>query len=197
MQHQPTPDPIHNPWQITHCHTAYENPWIRILHHDVINPSGNAGIYGVVDFKNHAVGIIPIDDNGHTWIVGQFRFPTNSYEWEIPEGGANHNEDPTLCATRELQEETGLQARSLTPILHLHLSNSTTNERSTTYLATGITQGTPNPEETELLHIRHLPFTDVVNMVLNGMISDALSVASILQLHTMASTGKLSLPGYP
>ena len=184
-----------NPWTILSTREIYDNPWIGVVEHHVINPSGNPGIYGVVHFKNTAVAVIPVDDEGHTWLVGQYRFPTGTYEWEVPEGGAPPEEEPETCARRELAEETGLLAEKLRPILEMQLSNSTTNERSISYVATGITPGQASPEDTEKLAVRRLPLDEAIAMARRNEIRDALSVASLLQLDALRRDPGSGLPG--
>lgn len=183
-----------NPWKINRTDDIYENPWIRVVEHQVTNPSGYPGIYGVVHFKNTAVAVIPVDEEGHTWLVGQYRFPTGTYEWEVPEGGAPADEDPQDCARRELREETGLQAAELRPILEMQLSNSTTDERSISYLATGITHGPASPEDTEKLSVRRLPLDEAIAMARRNEIQDALSVASLLQIDALRRDPASGLP---
>ena len=117
-----------NPWQIVAEKNIYDNKWINVKEYDVINPSGGNGIYGKVHFKNHAIGIVPLDEQYNTWLVGQFRFATNNYSWEIPEGGGLLNEHPLAAAQRELLEETGLKADRWREVLQMHLSNSVTDE---------------------------------------------------------------------
>ena len=169
------------PWAIVESVSAYKNAWIEATHHTVIRPDGNEGIYGTVNFKNVAIAILPIDDDGCTWLVGQHRFPLDQYSWEIPEGGAPLGTDPLTSAQRELREEAGIVAREWRPILSMHLSNSVTDERSISYLATGLTFTEAEPEGTEDLKVRRVPFNDVVRMVLSGEITDALAVATILR----------------
>ena len=89
----------------------YDNPWIGVTEYDVLNPSGGKGIYGKVFFKNLAIGAVPLDGDGYTWLVGQYRFPLDRYSWEIPEGGGDVREAPVESAKRELLEETGLVAQ--------------------------------------------------------------------------------------
>ena len=175
-----------NPWKTLKTTVPYENPWIRIEHNEVLNPAGNPGIYGVVHFKNHAIGIVPVDEEGHTWLVGQYRFALGSYEWEIPEGGCPVGTDPLATAKRELKEETGLVAAEWTQLMEFHLSNSVSDEYGVAYLAKGLTQETAEPEETEALTLRRLPLKEAVQMTLDGKIKDALS---ILALQRVALSG--------
>src|ERR1700757_758785 len=98
-----------NPWTILGEKKVYDNKWIGITEYDVINPNGGKGIYGKVHFKNLAIGILPLDEELNTWLVGQYRFTLNAFSWEIPEGGGAA-EDPLGSASRELLEETGLVA---------------------------------------------------------------------------------------
>ena len=104
-----------NPWRTLRSSLRYDNPWISLTHHDVLNPSGNEGIYGVVHFKNRAIGVLALEHDSTTYLVGQYRYPLEAYSWEIPEGGGPHAEDPLTAAKRELLEETGLRAREARP----------------------------------------------------------------------------------
>lgn len=179
-----------NPWTTLNITDIYDNPWIHLDEHEVINPSGNPGIYGKVHFKNLACGIIPLDDNNATWIVGQYRYTLDCYSWEIPMGGVPLDADPLVGAQRELKEETGLTADRWRPILNVHMSNSITDETGIVYLAEGLTQGEPEFDDTEQIEIRKLPFEDVVRMVSDGEVTDILSVAGILKLAAMRQDGR-------
>ena len=181
-----------NPWKIISSEEKYLNPWIRVTEYKVINPSGGNGIYGKVGFRNLAVGVVPLDADLNTWLVGQFRFTLNQYSWEIPEGGAPEGTDPVLSAHRELLEETGLVADSMEKILEMHLSNSVTDEYGVIYLARNLTQQTACPEETEQLQVIKLPFEEVYNMVEDGRITDSMSVAAILKIKLMIADGRIS-----
>jgi len=173
---------MENPWTTNSIDVKYDNGWIRVEEHKVINPSGNNGIYGKVCFKNRAVGIIPVDRYGYTWLVGQYRYTLDDYSWEIPMGGCPENEEMEDAAKRELREETGLVAKKLTKVMDIHTSNSITDEEGIVYLAEKLTEGTPDFDETEEIAIKHIPFLEVVNMVINGQITDAISVAAILKV---------------
>ncbi len=178
-----------NPWKILSEKKVYDNQWIGLTEFGVINPGGGPGVYGKVHFKNIAVGIIPLDIDGHTYLVGQYRFPINQYSWEIPEGGSPENEDPLASAKRELAEETGLIANKWEPMLRMYLSNSVSDEFAIIYLATQLEQGRSAPEETEKLMVRKLLFEEVFQMVEKGEITDSLSVAAILKVKLMILGG--------
>jgi len=180
------PDHVPNPWTTLTERTAYENPWIRVSHRDVLNPAGGPGIYGVVQFKNTAIGIVPLDDEGCTWLVGQYRYTLGRYSWEIPEGGGPLGTSLLESAQRELLEETGITARRWTPLLEMHLSNSVTDEYGVVYLAQDLAFGESRPEDTEQLHIRRVPFSEAFRMVMDGEITDALSMAAILKIKVLS-----------
>lgn len=180
-----------NPWTKLSGEVKYENNWIRIEEDQVLNPVGNRGIYGVVHFKTYAVAIIPLDEENSTWIVGQYRYPLQSYEWEVVEGGCPENTSPLETAHRELMEEVGLKAEHMTLILEMQLSNSTTDEVSYTYVARGLTYVGAQPEEDEKLSIKKITFEELYQMTLRGEIRDGLSVASILKLKVLLEKGQI------
>jgi len=184
-------DDSQNPWTTLASAERYENPWIRVVEHQVLNPSGKPGIYGTVHFKNLALGVLPVDAEGHTYLVGQYRYPLGRYSWEIPEGGGRHDVDPLTSAKRELMEEVGLAASHWQEIIHLDLSNSVTDERAVCFLAWGLTQGDAQPDDTEKLAIRRLPVSEAIAMAVRGDITDAMSVAALLRFDVMALTGAL------
>jgi 8-oxo-dGTP pyrophosphatase MutT (NUDIX family) len=169
-----------NPWKTLSTRVEFENPWFRVTTHDTIAPDGSRPRYGKISFKNRAVAILPLDEDDHTWLVGQWRFPLGEYSWELPMGGSPLAVDPLESARRELQEETGLSADRWTCILRVHTSNSVTDEEGLVYLAEGLTAGTPSFDETEQLDIRRLPLAEAVAMAMDGRITDAISVAGLL-----------------
>jgi len=171
-----------NPW-ITHAtREIYDNNWICLTEHDVTNPGGGKSLYGKVHFKAFALGIIPLDKDNNTWLVGQHRYPLNEYSWEIPMGGGSLDLPRLDSAKRELKEETGLSAANWTPLCKIHLSNSVSDEVGYAYLAQDLTQGETEFEETEKLDVKKLPFETVVGMCDEGEITDSLSVAAIYRL---------------
>ena len=180
-----------NPWTITGQRQVYDNNWIGLTEFDVINGSGGKGIYGKVHFKNLAIGIVALDEEYNTWLVGQHRFPLDAYSWEIPEGGGPLADEPLDSAKRELLEETGMTATSWQKIQRMHLSNSVSDEEAIIYVATGLTMGEAQPEETEQLSLRKLPFKDAFNMVMKGEITDSMSVAGIMKTYILIQEGKI------
>lgn len=170
-----------NPWQTLETKPIYSNPWINVTESQVLNPKGGEGIYGVVHFKNKAIGVIPVDKEGYTYLVGQYRYTLNEYSWEIPEGGGPMNEDPLVAAKRELKEETGYEASEWKLISRIHTSNSVTDEEGFLYLATGLTLGESEPEDTEELAVKKVHFSEAIAMVMNDQITDSLSIAAILK----------------
>lgn len=180
-----------NPWTITDSKKVYENNWIGLTEYDVINPSGGKGIYGEVHFKNYAIGILPLDDEMNTWLVGQYRFPLKAYSWEIPEGGGPLGLPTLDSAKRELLEETGITATDWTEIQTMHLSNSVSDEYAVIYIARGLTMGTAEPEETEELVLRKLPFEEAYQMAVDGRITDSMSVAALLRTKILLLENKL------
>jgi len=180
-----------NPWKIKSVKEIYDNPWIHLSEYTVVNPAGRDGIYGKVHFKNIAVGVMVLDEQMNTYLVGQFRFPLNSYSWEIPEGGCPLEEDTLLNGKRELLEETGLIAEQWDTLFGMHLSNSVSDEKAIVYLARSIKQSIPNPEETEQLTVKKVPFSEAVKMVEKGEITDSMSVAAIYKVQLLLAQGKL------
>ncbi len=174
-----------NPWTKLSSIEIYTNPWITVEEHQVINPRGGRGIYGKVEFKNKAIGIIPIDQQGNTWLVGQYRYTLDEYSWEIPMGGGPVEDDILTSAKRELKEETGLVAKEWQNIMRIHTSNSVTDEEGFVFIAKDLEQHETAFDETEDLQIKKLPFQEAVDMVMDGRITDSLSVAGILKANKL------------
>jgi 8-oxo-dGTP pyrophosphatase MutT (NUDIX family) len=170
----------HNPWTTRASRPVYENPWIAVREDDVIRPDGRPGIYGVVHFKNRAIGVLPVEDDGSVWLVGQYRYPLNAYSWEIVEGGGAEGEDMQEAARRELREETGLAAEHWEWLGPVHLSNSVSDESGGVFRATGLSHGDSEPEGSERLQVRRVPWDEAWRMLRAGQITDSLSVIALL-----------------
>lgn len=177
-------------WQILSSQSIYENNWIRVREDKVLTPAEKEGLYTTVHFKNRAIGIIPIDNEGFTYLVGQYRYPLNEYSWEIPMGGGKIGIDVLISAKRELLEETGLVAQKWTNIMRIHTSNSVTDEEGCVFLAENLAQQQAEPEETEDLVIKKIHFKEAFEMVMRNEITDSLSVAGILKVAVLKNIYK-------
>jgi 8-oxo-dGTP pyrophosphatase MutT (NUDIX family) len=181
-------------WRVTGSAPLHDNPWFSLTHYTAIAPTGRPANYYLQAYKNLAVGVVALHEDATLTLVGQWRFPFNAYSWELPEGGAPHDEDPLEGAKRELREEAGLEAADWRPILSMQLSNSTSDEFCLCYLATGLSPAAAEaePDETEALAVARVPFREALDAVIGGKIQDAITVASLLRIHHMAVTGEFS-----
>jgi len=170
-------------WKTLESRTIYDNAWMTVFEDLVVTPGGGENHYGHVHFKTKAVAIIPLDDDGNTWIVGQDRYTLGEFSWEVPMGASEADEEPIDSARRELKEETGLTASTLTPLMRLHTSNSITDEEGFVFVARELEIGDPDFDEMEDLQIRKLPLNEAIEMVKRGEITDAISVAALLRLN--------------
>jgi 8-oxo-dGTP pyrophosphatase MutT (NUDIX family) len=152
--------------------------------------AGNPVEYTLVHFKNRAVGVVPYD-NGHVYLVGQYRYAIKAYSWELPEGGCPPGSKTLDAAKWELEEETGLRAEHYEPFIEMHTSNAITDEWATVYLATGLSQGAAKPEESEVLQTRKVSLDAFLELVENGEITDAMTVAAAYKLSLLKSQGRL------
>jgi 8-oxo-dGTP pyrophosphatase MutT (NUDIX family) len=168
-----------NPWRRRSRRTVYENAWIRVHHDDVVRPDGADGVYGVVEFRNVAVGVVAVDDDDRLILVGQFRYTHDEYSWEIPEGGVEAGESLEDGARRELREETGFAANRWRRLARITLSNSVTDERGALFLADGLVAGDAEPDPTELLAVRWATLDEVLDEIAAGEIHDVMTVAAV------------------
>jgi 8-oxo-dGTP pyrophosphatase MutT (NUDIX family) len=173
---------IENPWKIVESRFIYENAWIRVREDAVLNPVGKDGIYTTVHFKNKALGIVPVDNEGNTWLVGQYRYPLHAYSWEIPMGGGKIGIDILESAKRELLEETGITAQAWSMVARIHTSNSVTDEEGFVYLAQNLVFGESEPEETEVLKVRKVHLSEAIEMCMRNEITDSISVIGLMKV---------------
>jgi 8-oxo-dGTP pyrophosphatase MutT (NUDIX family) len=181
-----------NPWQTKSSKLIYQNKWIKLREDQVITPAGTQGIYSVVE-THPAIGIVPLTDDLQTYLVGQYRYALNTYSWEIPEGGGHPGESPLESAKRELLEETGLKAAGWTYLDTLYTSNCLTDETGHIFLARNLTQHLAQPEHTEKLQIKKLPFMEAYKMVLDFEIKDAIAIIGIQRVYHLLKANGLSL----
>jgi 8-oxo-dGTP pyrophosphatase MutT (NUDIX family) len=169
-----------NPWRTLSSRTIYQNPWLTLREDKVIRPDGAEGIYSVVELRP-SCGIVAIDEDDRIALVGQWRYVHDRYSLEIPTGGSEQDETPLDAAKRELTEETGFTAKAWTALGTIDNSNGSTTDISHMFLATDLTAGPSVPQGDEQLDLRWMPFTDAFLAVMNGRITESVSVAAILK----------------
>ncbi len=169
-----------NPWKTISSRKVYSNPWMSVREDQVIRPDGQNGIYGVIDTRT-ATGVVALTPEHEVYLVGQYRYPTDVYSWEIVQGGVDEDEDPLTACKRELQEEAGLIAETWTPIGgEIHLSNCISSEKGYLFVAEGLSETEASPDGTEVLQLKKLPLREAVRMAVSGEIVDAVSIIGLL-----------------
>lgn len=189
MTHRPLPTPEHpNPYTVTSREQLFDSPWIRLREDRFRHRKGVEGRYPICGFKRTACGVLALDDQDRVVLVGQWRYPLESYSWEIVEGGGEEHESPFECIKRELGEEACLQAQVWEPLLYANLSNSSTDEEAFLFLATGLSElhGHELDEEEELI-VHREPFAECLRRMLAGEITDGLTVIALLALQARRS----------
>ena len=183
------------PWRRLESRSIYRNPWIHVREDSVTRPDGNPGIYGIVEFANLAIGVVALNEVGEVVLVGQHRYPLDYYSWEIPEGGCpKESDDPEAAAARELREETGLEAARWHYLGCLALSNSVTDEVAHLFLVRNLSQGPSAPDPTEVLKVKWILLEEVVRQILEGEITESISIAAILRALHFVQREKAGLP---
>jgi 8-oxo-dGTP pyrophosphatase MutT (NUDIX family) len=182
--------PAASPWKRLSRTVAYQNPWIVVYHDEVVRPDGQPGVYGVVHYRNRAVAVVALDEQDRVLLVGQYRYTLDLYSWEVPEGGAGEGEEPLAAARRELREETGYSADRWELVARLHLSNSVSDEEGFCYLATGLRHGDAEPEGTEQLQVRWVPFAEALAMTADGRLTDCFAVAALQRVALKRLAGR-------
>ena len=171
-----------NPWEVLSTKQIHQNPWFSVDENQVLRPDGNPGQYFVVQTRI-ATGVVALTEDRQVYLVGQFRFPTNTYSWEIVEGGAEPGESAEAAARRELAEEAGLVARSWRRLGgDIQLSNCISSEMGYLYLAEELELTLVNPDPTEILQLKKLPLAECLKLIEDGVIQDALSIIALLRV---------------
>ena len=160
----------------------YANAWITVREDAIRRPDGTDGIYGVVDKPDYALVIARRDgaDGGRFALVEQFRYPLGLRRWEFPQGSVGITDiEPAALAARELREETGLRAQTMTLLGLLDVAPGMSSQRGRVFLATGITEGESQREHEEQdMHFAWFGRAEVEHMMRTGVITDAQSIAA-------------------
>ena len=179
-----------SPWKTLSSRIVYQNPWIRVREDEVTRPDGGPGIYGVIEIRP-SIGVVAINERDEIVLVGQWRYPHNHYSWEIPRGGSLEGEtDMLLAAQRELAEEAGVKAADWLFLGSADCCNGVVNDVQSTWLATGLTPTERNPDPEEEIAVAWKPFSEAVDMVMDGRITEISSMAAILMVAQMRRRDK-------
>jgi 8-oxo-dGTP pyrophosphatase MutT (NUDIX family) len=171
-----------NPWKTNASRIVYQNPWVRVREDEVIRPDGAPGIYGVIEIRP-SVGVVAIDDQDRVALVGQWRYSLNRYSWEIPRGGSDPGEEDMLSvARRELAEEAGLRAADWKFLGTVDNCNGVASDTQFLYVATGLSSTEMNHDPEEDITLAWKPFNEVVQMAMQGGITEVCSIAAILKV---------------
>ena len=184
MELKPLPQPKHpDPYTVINRRFVYDSPWIRIREDRYEHRRGATGRYAVCGFRRTACGVLALDEEDRVVLVGQWRYPLELYSWELPEGGGDDSESPFEAIRRELAEEAGLTAQTWEPLCFFHPSNSSTDEETFLFLASGLAPTEDHhAEDDEELLIHREPFGDCLRRVLSGEITDSLTAMALLAL---------------
>jgi len=180
-----------NPWQCLDTEIGFDSPYYSARRDTVRHRSGREHPYVSVRTKFRGVGVLPIDAEGCTTIIGQFRYVLDRFTWETVRGGIPLEISALDGAKQELAEETGLRADHWLHLFDLNASPGLTDEICPCFVAWGLHAGEVRPEQHETITQRRLPFAEAVSMALNGEIADASSVALILGVQARHARGEL------
>ena len=165
--------------RVVSTRVVYENRWMRVHEDQLEREDGSPGMYGWIE-KGPAAIVVPIED-GHVWLVEQYRHPVRRRFWEFPQGAWEDDPgaSPESLARGELAEETGLQAASLECLGRLYFAYGISNRPADVWRATGLETGPQALEATEAgLVVRRFSVASVDEMVRENVICDAASVAA-------------------
>ncbi|MBK7105314.1 MAG: NUDIX hydrolase [Ignavibacteriae bacterium] len=141
--------------------------------------SGNIGIREVIVHNGGAV-VVPVTKDGKIILVKQYRYPFDEWMFELPAGKLEKGEDPLVCATRELTEETGYSAESISPLGKIYTSPGFCNEILYIYLAENLKAGNHNREEGEHgMEVYELSLDEINGMISSGKIVDAKTISGV------------------
>ena len=126
-----------------------------------------------------SVVIIPIDENGNVLLVRQYRHATGGDLLELPAGTLEENENPEVCAAREIREETGMAAREFTKLGEFYLAPGYSTELMVVFLARGLSHDPLEADADEFLSVESVPVAKAIQMAERGEIPDAKSLAAL------------------
>ena len=143
-------------------------------------PNGDIATRDVV-LHNGASAVVAMDNQNRVAMVRQFRCPVDRVTLELPAGKLDHKEeDPLLCAKRELEEETGLRAACWQKLIDVRTTPAFCTEKISIYLATDLSQHQSHTDEDEFISAAFYPLSDLLQMIREGSLSDGKTVTGLL-----------------
>ncbi len=172
-----------NEWTILNKKVLYEHERFNMVIYNVLNPAGTQVDYPALTYNRKSTGVCAVDKNGYLYLVGQWRFGAGYYSWEIPEGTGAKGENALETIKRELKEEAGISAKDWQYMGKIYPNNVTTSEETHLFLARELTIGENDPDEYEKITIRKIKFSNAIQEIKEGKITDANSVAGIMMAY--------------
>lgn len=160
----------------------------KVFDHQVDEIEYNSGNKGIREIAIHPGGavVVPVKDDGKIILVKQFRYPLQKTLIELPAGKLEKGEDPLVCATRELEEETGYKSASIKKLGEIYTAPGYCTEILHIYSATELIPGNHNREEGEQgMEILELSMNEIQMMIMNGEITDAKTIVGIHYLKNL------------
>lgn len=162
----------------------YTTPWFKVREDTVKKQDGSETTFYVVECPESAF-IVPVTDDGKIVLVKLFRYRTQRGGWEIPAGSVDRGEDRLAAARRELQEETGFNAKDVRELAPSFDSmNGASDAVGHVFVASGLVQSGHNEQEEEGITETHaFTWNEIIDMIKNGEIVDGLSIAALLKYY--------------
>lgn len=182
MTHDPLDVAGPNPWQTLAHRALFDDGRLRLYADNVIQPDDRPGTYTYLEIATPIVAVVPVDEDGHVYLVRQWRYPWGRNSWELPSGGAEADELPLDAARRELAEETGLDASEWVPLAGGY-SSATIRSQWHFFLARGLRQVNTHQRdgaENDLI-ARRVPLELAIAAALDGRIVHGMSVVGLLR----------------
>ena len=170
-------------YKVVKSEKVFEGKILKVMRDEITMPDGDTAIREIV-IKNNASAIVPVDKDGN------IRHPAGDMILEIPAGTFEPHEDPYECAVRELEEETGCKAQSITYVNWTYASVGICTERIYLYIAENLQPGTQKLDKDEFIEIERYSLKDALEMVYDGTIRDSKTVMGILAYNQLVTKRK-------
>lgn len=157
---------------------VYQNPWITVREDQTRDLAGDLGIYGYLESRDSCM-IVTVDDKERIYFVRGFRYPSQSFSWELP-GGGGDNEDLLEASKRELEEETGITAQSWDKLGEAYVCNGLMTEKMAVYLARDLSFGGHKEQPGEVFSdMRFFTRDEIDALIAQGEINDCQTLAGL------------------